>query len=217
MDYENKQIDDVFEKTNQQKENNFEEKNECSNKKAMEEKIENKTTKDEKDSYFYIDDNGNEVQFTPEYNKETGEMLYPGYSSKAPYGYNPNGEPAKKPTTKEDEKKANSICILSLLFLVVPIFLRILSLLAMVICISIIDNEFLDNTTSIFDSISSVLASFSGKSFVASMVLMIVVRTKYPSNTFGKVLMFIFIGIGLLLVCGIVAFVVACNSCFAAL
>ena len=131
---------------------------------------------------------------------------------------NPNIE------TLEDKKKANLLCIISILLFIVPSLIAII----MAIVIASIDLSSGGNLLSELYSASlnspvdlGITSQIMGISYVvmmgishfariASFVMMIVIRVKYPKNTFGKVLMWIWI-IGILIIISLVIFaVVSC-------
>lgn len=131
---------------------------------------------------------------------------------------NPNIE------TLEDKKKANFLCIISILLFIVPSLIAII----MAIVIASIDLSSGGNLLSELYSASlnspvdlGITSQIMGISYVvmmgishfariASFVMMIVIRVKYPKNTFGKVLMWIWI-IGILIIISLVIFaVVSC-------
>ncbi len=90
----------------------------------------------------------------------------------------------------EDNKKANNLCILSLILkygvgIVIGIIFSILS--------SMGNYTSSSAANSIGSAIAVVLYGLSGISEIAALVIMIIVRVKYPKNVFGKVLMWIYI------------------------
>ncbi|SFC17137.1 hypothetical protein [Ruminococcus albus] len=93
--------------------------------------------------------------------------------------------------TPEDKKKANTMCIISLLlmFCVNPLIVEI-------------SRNGYENITSI-----------SGFSGLAALILMIYVRVKYPKNTFGKVLMIVYIVFFVLGLIWLTLIMAMCASC----
>ena len=114
---------------------------------------------------------------------------------------------------KEDDKKANMLCIASILctifgYIAIPMFTDLNSLYwRNSIAPSFIENIF----GTLADRISTVLAGLGGVSHLAGFILMIIARVKYPRNTFAKVLMWIYI-IGIIL--SVLLVVVLVASCF---
>lgn len=110
----------------------------------------------------------------------------------------------------EENERANILCVISLVCEVIPLFLNgiVTSLMTVVD-----DWERSDFSTVLY----GVTSSLSGILFIAGIVLLIIVRVKYPKNVFGKVLMWVYIVIGvimlLLLIAAVVLLIVACNAC----
>ena len=88
--------------------------------------------------------------------------------------------------TKEDNKRANQLCILSIVSLFLPGILLFLS----VLCMSIIKNDVIYNIASLIYIIMELLSSFSP---MISIGLLIYVRIKYPKNVFSKVLIVLYV------------------------
>ena len=65
--------------------------------------------------------------------------------------------------------------------------------------------------------VTNILGAFDTIFVLASLVLMIIVRVKYPHSTFGKVLMWVYIVIAVgwifLIFAAIIFFAIACRSC----
>ena len=83
----------------------------------------------------------------------------------------------------EDEKKANMLCGISLGSIALSLLMGTLEMPELIM-----------------------------PCWIASLVLMIIVRVKYPENTFGKVLMILYIILGILMLIGSVLFLIACNA-----
>ena len=99
--------------------------------------------------------------------------------------------------TKEDEKQANLLCFLSILFTyVIPVPVTLIG-----------------ETVS---SLTGFVASISGIFPLAGLVLMIVARVKYPESKFAKILMWVYIatiGISMLMfLIVMVSCAMACNN-----
>ena len=110
----------------------------------------------------------------------------------------------------EDKKKANMLCTISLILkygmgLIVGVTSGVFSTIA-------------SSSTShtAISSINAVLASLSGIAGLGAFVLMIVVRVKYPKNTFGKVIMWIYIIELILSILAAIILIVACASALSA-
>ncbi len=94
--------------------------------------------------------------------------------------------------TKEDKDKANLLAAISLLCFLAPWLISGLFLKT--------DFEY-------------IVSNLSGVLELASFVLMIYVRVRYPKNVFGKVLMWLYIVLGILFIISMIIFFVACISC----
>lgn len=93
--------------------------------------------------------------------------------------------------TPEDKKKANTMCIISLVlaFCVNPVIVAF--------------SRNGDDNISFLNGISSIVA----------LILMIYVRVKYPKNTFGKVLMIVYIVFFVLGLISLILMIAMCASC----
>lgn len=103
-----------------------------------------------------------------------------------------------KEMTEEDKKRANLLSTLSL----VCGFLApgILSALAYLLV------DYIEGLSSIIYSLVSIAST-------AGLVLMIIVRVKYPKSVFGKVVMWIYIVSYILAIIAVVLLIIACVSC----
>ena len=104
--------------------------------------------------------------------------------------------------TPEENHKANIMCVISLFFgFVIPLF-----------CFGLITfmGEYVEQNAGTDSSFSSVLTMIMSLSYLASWIIMIIVRVKYKANKFGKILMWIHIGILALGVLSIILVIVAC-------
>lgn len=107
----------------------------------------------------------------------------------------------EKVYTVEDEKKANKLGITSLCLFFGP---GIVSALLIAISASV--------KSSIIMSLATILSALSGVASLASIVLMIIIRVKYPKNKLGKILMWLYI---ILFVLAIVLTVLVFVACLA--
>ena len=97
----------------------------------------------------------------------------------------------KQEVVEEDEKNANLLCILSLVFKYAgPVISGVLSVL--------------------FAPLGEVFSGLAPLSGLTGIVLMIVARIKYPSNKFAKVLMWIYI---IETILSIVLFIILIAAC----
>ena len=99
----------------------------------------------------------------------------------------------------QERKKANRLCILSLILgIVIP--------LAVCIIFGVVENT--GFTPSYY--LITMVTLLPSAAMIAGIVLMIVVRIKYPKNKFGLVLMIIYCAY---VVIGLIFFVIALSSC----
>ena len=100
-----------------------------------------------------------------------------------------------QPLSPEDNKKANILCTISLCLCFLPSIL-----------LAFLRQAGVSGDNTAFE----VLSMISGWSVIASWVLVIIVRVKYKQNTFGKVLMWLYI---ILAILGLVAFFMLLVAC----
>lgn len=121
----------------------------------------------------------------------------------------------KKMMTPEEKKKANCLCVLSLCLCYGPIVLGGFIMAGYLIVHDItIFQPFinsLDENESLATGLTLLAETVQSLCFIAAMVIMIVVRVKYPDSTFGKVLMWIYIVQIILLVVTVLVTVIACG------
>ena len=99
----------------------------------------------------------------------------------------------------EDAKIPNLLCVISLL-------LRFAGPLLLSAFSAIISNVFEDFPPTITGGLGTLCS-------LAAFVLMIYVRIKYPSNKFGKILMWIYIAFIIIYILLFIFIIVACASC----
>ena len=91
----------------------------------------------------------------------------------------------------QQNKKANWLCIISLASTFLP---TVITAIVMSVVSAITGSEY----SSVADFVMNILASLVLLGIIAGIALMIYVRVKYPRNTFGKVLMWLYIVIAIL-------------------
>ena len=109
---------------------------------------------------------------------------------------------------QEDDKKANLLCILSIVCAVGKyVVLFLFALFA----------EVLNGAGAygVLDLMNSIAGGTFALISIAALVLMIVARVKYPKNVFAKVLMWVYIAIIIVYVVGFIISVFACSMAFA--
>lgn len=128
-------------------------------------------------------------QVAPETSAAPAPAPVPSYSQK----------PKEKP---EDEKAATMMCLISVLCMyATPVVTGIVGRL----CEALPSQE-------AAGIVSMVMVSVAGLSWIASIVLMIIVRVKYRQNLFGKILMWVYIGQLILAIIGCIILFVACAA-----
>lgn len=127
------------------------------------------------------------------------------------YNYEEYSDMNQTPDDHQDDKLANTLCIISLVCEIVPI---IISGVLMYVLSEMTEGD----TFAVADMVANVMGIFNILCAIAGLVLMIYVRVKYPKNIFGKVLMWLYIVVA---VTALIAFIiymvlilVACISCF---
>lgn len=106
----------------------------------------------------------------------------------------------------DDERKANVFCIASLICVFLPRVLQFLGYLLFGTLLQQVGRE-----SVLHDRISGALSALGILSLIAGIVLVIYVRVKYPKNIFGKVLMWIYIVLAVLILIAFIVMLVACT------
>ena len=106
----------------------------------------------------------------------------------------------------DDERKANVFCIASLICVFLPRVLQFLGYLLFGTLLQQVGRE-----SVLYDRISGALSALGILFLIAGIVLVIYVRVKYPKNIFGKVLMWIYIVLAVLILIAFIVMIVACT------
>ena len=114
------------------------------------------------------------------------------------------------PETPEDKKKANTMCIISLICMFVPSLISGVVTVLLSAALQGTGKSDFSTTSNVYELITSFVYLLTGAAEIASWVLMIYVRVKYPKNVFGKVLMILYIGLVILGIIGTVILFIAC-------
>lgn len=118
------------------------------------------------------------------------------------------------PMTPEEKKQADKLCIVSMILMFAPMALMFIADIIMGVLYD-------TGVTDLYYSLGSSYAIESVLTFVvfgcgiAALVLMILVRVKYPQSVFGKVLMWLYIALAVLLVIFIAVTIMACGLALA--
>ena len=114
------------------------------------------------------------------------------------------------PVKSEDDKKANKLCTISLI-LKYGVGMVLGAIYGVIEGLGSKFNIALNGSgSSIFEWILTTCSFAAG---IAAFVLMIIVRVKYPKNTFGKVLMWIYIAEIIVAVISMIVLFIMCMSC----
>ena len=106
----------------------------------------------------------------------------------------------------DDVRKANVFCIASLICVFLPRVLQFLGYLLFGTLLQQVGRE-----SVLYDRISGALSALGILFLIAGIVLVIYVRVKYPKNIFGKVLMWIYIVLAVLILIAFIVMLVACT------
>lgn len=129
------------------------------------------------------------------------------------YNQVPMTPPPESP--EEIKKKANTLCLIDTILMFGPgivsaILLAIFSILNINVDGSTVNN--INTSDSILGGLYALVSGINSLAKLASFVLMIVIRIKYPQSVWGKVLMWIFIAEAILVVIGAALLIFACTS-----
>ncbi len=119
--------------------------------------------------------------------------------------------------TPEDNKRANILCIISLVCEILPFLIAtILSIFTSTI--TELSEVNVDTEASALSEIfTNIFGTVSLLLMIAGLAIMIYVRVKYPKNVFGKVLMWLYIIVGIISIIIFIVYILfiiwACVSC----
>jgi len=152
--------------------------------------------------FYYAQDGSWYKQLSPQeasYLQSLGNQGVVNLPAAAPNNYVPPvGAQPMQQETPEEKRKANKMCWISVILMYGPASLRYL--LAKIM------------SASTYLQMYETLGTLAAASALAAFILMIVVRVKYPKNTFGKVLMIIYLVQIALAILAILVFAAMCNS-----
>lgn len=112
----------------------------------------------------------------------------------------------------ENNKKANKLCILSLLCVFLPILLSVSLSPILNVLFETSDAE---TSNTLWDITWNILGIVGLLLLIAGIGLMIYVRVKYPKNTFGKVIMWLYIVLAIFSIIALIITMVICYSAMA--
>ena len=114
----------------------------------------------------------------------------------------------------EDKKQADKLCIISMILMFAPMVVIFLKNIILGLLFDAGKEEFYYNIASSY-VLGSILTFLMAGCGIAALVLMILVRVKYPQSVFGKVLMWLYIALAILAVVFIAVTIIACGLAFA--
>lgn len=124
--------------------------------------------------------------------------------------------PSAPTPTPEDEKRANILCIISLACELLPILVNtIFSLFSSTLKeVAEVDVQ---SAVTFSDILMNVWGTVCVALMIAGLAIMIYVRVRYPQNVFGKVLMWVYIIVGVISIIIFIVYILfiiwACVSC----
>lgn len=107
---------------------------------------------------------------------------------------------------ENNDKQVNILCLISMACVFVPTIVSILFLSVWDALTTVRFDE--SSAGTLIGNIWSILATLL---LIAGIALLIYVRVKYPENKFGKVLMWIYIALAILMIIAIIVIIIACS------
>ncbi|HCJ76274.1 hypothetical protein ACTQ1U_00035 [Thermoguttaceae bacterium LCP21S3_D4] len=124
------------------------------------------------------------------------------------------GKMPRPELSPEDKKQADKLCIISMILMFAPIVIIFIKDIILGVMYDTGTEEFLYNIAGSYVLESTLTFLLIGCG-IAALVLMILVRVKYPQSVFGKVLMWLYIVLAILVVVFIAVTIIACGLAFA--
>lgn len=124
------------------------------------------------------------------------------------------GKMPRPELSPEEKKQANKLCIISMILMFAPIVIIFIKDIILGVMYDTGTEEFLYNIAGSYVLESTLTFLLIGCG-IAALVLMILVRVKYPQSVFGKVLMWLYIVLAILVVVFIAVTIIACGLAFA--
>ena len=123
------------------------------------------------------------------------------------------GKMPRPELSPEDKKQADKLCIISMILMFAPMVVIFLKNIVLGLLFDAGKEEFYYNIASSY-VLGSILTFLMAGCGIAALVLMILVRVKYPQSVFGKVLMWLYIALAILVVVFIAVTIIACGLAF---
>ena len=123
------------------------------------------------------------------------------------------GKMPRPELSPEDKKQADKLCIISMILMFAPMVVIFLKNIILGLLFDAGKEEFYYNIASSY-VLGSILTFLMAGCGIAALVLMILVRVKYPQSVFGKVLMWLYIALAILVVVFIAVTIIACGLAF---
>lgn len=147
----------------------------------------------------------NQNGFNGQYGNQMGTPNQMGYNNQMNY----NNQMQMGIQNQHNNKTATILCIISLICCYGPYLLELIFSTVFVGVVG--DNEVINNAFTVIVGILQVLTIIG---VIASIVLIVIVRVKYPTNTFGKILMWIYIVQFVVFLIATVVTIIACGIVF---
>lgn len=113
------------------------------------------------------------------------------------------------PETPEEKKNGDRLALTSLGLLVAPLGISML----LALYFNMTSSGDIDASTLTNSPIATFLEGLMSMCRLGSLVTMIITRVKYPKNKLGKIMMWVYIVLGILLVIAIILLIIACGQC----
>ena len=123
------------------------------------------------------------------------------------------GKMPRPELSPEDKKQADKLCIISMILMFAPMVVIFLKNIILGLLFDAGKEEIYYNIASSY-VLGSILTFLMAGCGIAALVLMILVRVKYPQSVFGKVLMWLYIALAILVVVFIAVTIIACGLAF---
>ena len=123
------------------------------------------------------------------------------------------GKMSRPELSPEDKKQADKLCVISMILMFAPMAVIFIKNIILGLLFDAGKEEIYYNIASSY-VLGSILTFLMAGCGIAALVLMILVRVKYPQSVFGKVLMWLYIALVILVVVFIAVTIIACGLAF---